>query len=348
MTGLRVLAAGPGVTIQDGGRHGSLRYGVTVAGPMDPLAHALANRALGNEPDAAAIEISLGGIEITAEDRPLTFAVAGGAFQITLDGQVLPGACVASLEPGATLKLRAGPAGVWCYLAVCGGIDVPPVLGSRATHGRTRMGGLEGRMLQAGDRLRTAAPAGTGIATGAILAPLLERPPEAIRVLLGPQHDYFAADQIEAFLTGPWTISIRGDRMACFLEGPKLTHRLGFNIPSDGVAMGAIQVPGEGLPIVLMADRQSTGGYPKIATVIGVDLGRLAQARPATQIRFQAVSHAQAVQALAEERAFLAGAILVEPLTRRTFSSDFLLGLTLVDGWIDALRPCLELKPPPR
>lgn len=339
MTGLRVLAAGPGCTVQDGGRHGSLRYGVTVAGPMDPLAHALANRALGNPPDAAAIEVSLGGIELTAEDHPLAVAIAGGAFQITLDGQVLPAASVARLEPGATLKLRAGADGVWCYLAVPGGIDVPAVLGSRSTHGRTRMGGLDGRMLQAGDRLPVRGSASPDLATGAIAVPLLHRPPGTIRVLLGPQQDYFAPDQIEAFLAGPWTISPRGDRMACFLEGPKLTHALGFNIPSDGVAMGAIQVPGEGLPIVLMADRQSTGGYPKIATVIGVDLGRLAQARPGTQIRFQAVSHDEAVRALAGERAVLARAIPIEAVTRSRFSSEFLLGERLVDGWIDALRP---------
>lgn len=333
---LRVLSAGPGVTVQDGGRHGYLRYGVTGAGPMDPLAHALANRALGNHGGAAAIEVSLGGIEVAAEGGPLTVAIAGGAFQVTSDGQTLPPAVVTRLDPGATLRLRAGSGGVWCYLAVAGGIILPQVLGSSATHTRTGMGGLDGRMLQAHDRLPAGMATRGEIATGLMVAPLLDRPPDTIRVLLGPQHDYFADDQIAAFLAGPWTISARGDRMACFLEGPRLSHRLGFNIPSDGVAMGAIQVPGEGQPIVLMADRQSTGGYPKIANVIGADLGRLAQARPGRQIAFRAVSHAEAVQALAEERSFLSGRIAVEPLTRSLFSSEFLLGLTLVDGWIDA------------
>lgn len=333
---LRVLSAGPGVTVQDGGRHGYLRYGVTGAGPMDPFAHAIANHALGNRSDAAAIEVSLGGIEVTAEGAAMTIAVAGGDFQIALDGQALPASVVVRLEPGATLKLRAGSAGVWCYLAVAGGVDLPQVLGSSATHTRTSMGGLDGRMLQAGDRLPAGASENGEIATGRIVAPLLERPADLIRVLLGPQHDYFSEDQIAAFLAGPWRISARGDRMACFLEGPKLSHKLGFNIPSDGVAMGAIQVPGEGQPIVLMADRQSTGGYPKIANVIGADLGRLAQARPGTQIAFRAVSHAEAVQALAEERSFLSGPITIEPLTRSSFSSEFLLGLKLVDGWIDA------------
>ncbi|PTM40011.1 biotin-dependent carboxyltransferase family protein [Bosea sp. 124] len=335
---LRLLSAGPGVTVQDGGRHGFLRYGVTGAGPMDPFAHAIANRALGNRADAAAIEVSLGGLELTVEGAPVTIAVAGGDFQIVLDGQALPPAVVARLEPGARLKLRAGPAGVWCYLAVAGGLALPQVLGSGATHARTGMGGLEGRMLQAGDRLPVGMATTGDTPAGVIVAPPLERPAGTIRVLLGPQDDYFAADQITAFLAGPWTVSARGDRMACFLEGERLSHKLGFNIPSDGVAMGAIQVPGEGQPIVLMADRQSTGGYPKIATVIGADLGRLAQARPGTQLAFRAVSHAQAVQARAEEHAFLTSPIAIEPLTRSLFSSEFLLGLNLVDGWVDARR----------
>ncbi len=338
MTALRILSAGPGVTVQDGGRHGYLRYGVTVAGPMDPFAHAVANRALGNAAGSAAIEVSLGGVEIAAEEQPVTVALAGGAFRATLDGEALPAAMVLRLEPGATLRLRAGDAGMWGYLAVAGGLDLPPVLGSQATHLRTGMGGPGGHMLRAGDSLPVGVETGGSTGPGEILAPLLDRPADLIRVLPGPQDDYFDAEAFTAFLAGPWRISERGDRMACFLEGPVLSHRLGFNIPSDGVAMGAIQVPGEGQPIVLMADRQSTGGYPKIATVIGADLGRLAQARPGTQIAFGAVSHAEAVRALAEERAFLAGPIPVEPLRRTTFSAEFLLARNLVDGWIDGLR----------
>jgi biotin-dependent carboxylase-like uncharacterized protein len=334
---LRVLSAGPGVTIQDGGRHGYLRYGVTGAGPMDRLAHATANRAVGNAATVAAIEVSLGGIEVTADDGAIAVAVAGGEFAITLDGQTLPPAVTALLEPGAKLRLRAGNSGSWCYLAVAGGFDLPPVLGSVSTHTRTAIGGLDGRALLAGDRLAIgSAQARQPSETGLIVAPLLDRPADTIRVILGPQADYFAKDQIEAFLAGPWEISARGDRMACFLEGPRLTHAKGFNIASDGIAMGAIQVPGEGQPIVLMADRQSTGGYPKIATIIGPDLGRLAQARPGTTIRFKEVTHAEAVAARAQESSFLAGPIGIEPLIRTQFTSEFLLGLNLVDGYVDA------------
>lgn len=333
---LRILSAGPGCTIQDSGRHGYLRYGVTGAGPMDPLAHAIANRALSNPAGAAAIEVSLGGIEVTSDDETLALAFAGGDFAATLDGQPLPSVAIAVIEPSAKLKLRAGASGNWCYLAVAGGLNVPLVLGSASTHTRTQIGGLQGRALKAGDTIRTGKPAYSAFFNAIIDAPMLDRPPETIRVLLGPQDDYFAPDEIEKFLAGPWQISARGDRMACFLEGPKLTHARGYNITSDGIAMGAIQVPGEGQPIVLMADRQSTGGYPKIATIIGPDLGRLAQARPGTSIRFRAISHKEAVAARAEEQTFLAAPIKVEPLIRTEFSSEFLLGLNLIDGYVDA------------
>lgn len=332
---LRILAAGPGITVQDGGRHGWLRYGVTAAGPMDALAFATANRVLGNHAGATAMEISLGGVEVAAEGGPLLLALAGGDFAVSLDGQALPPAVTLMLEVGARLRIRAGAAGCWCYLAVAGGFDLPKVLGSSATHVRSQTGGLDGRALRAGDRLP--APAAQPAAgTGAIVAPWLDRPAETIRVVLGPQDDYFAADQIAAFLTQPWTVGTRGDRMACFLEGVPLSHAGGYNIVSDGIAMGAIQVPGEGRPIVLMADRQSTGGYPKIATVIGPDLGRLAQARPGTVLRFRQVSITEAVAARAQDAAALSGQVAVEPLMRTMFSSEFLLGLNLIDGVVDA------------
>ncbi|TNC14481.1 biotin-dependent carboxyltransferase family protein [Methylobacterium terricola] len=334
---LKILAAGPGCTVQDEGRHGLLRYGVTGAGPMDPFAHAVANRALGNPRGAAAIEVSLGGLELTAENDPITVALAGGAFAISLDGQDLPPAVVVTVQPESTLKIRGGPGGAWCYLAVPGGLDVPLMLGSASTHTRTGIGGIDGRALRAGDRIAAPASGRPVVAAGRIDVPALDRPADTIRVIMGPQADSFSADQIERFLAGPWTVSTRGDRMACFLQGPTLTHARGYNIVSDGIAMGAIQVPGEGQPIVLMADRQSTGGYPKIATIIGADLGRLAQARPGTSFRFRRVEHAEAVDARQAEHDLLAGPIAVEPVIRTTFPSEFLLGLNLIDGCVDGL-----------
>lgn len=333
--GLRVLSAGAGATLQDAGRHGYLRYGITAAGPMDPLAHATANRALDRPAGATAIEVSLAGIEVTAEGAPLGVALAGGAFRVSLDGEPVPPAASLTLRPGATLALRAGRDGAWCYLALAGRIDVPPVLGSTATHTRSRIGGFDGRALRAGDLLPVRDPRPGPAEIHRLAAPWLDRPPEVIRVVPGPQDDYFAPDQFAAFLAGPWTVTPRGDRMACFLDGAPLVHARGFDIVSDGIAMGAVQVPGEGRPIVLMADRQSTGGYPKIATVIGPDLGRLAQAQAGTRLRFQAVSVAEAVAARRAEAAALAPPVALEPLVRTRFSPEFLLGRNLIGGVVD-------------
>ena len=341
---LRIISAGPGTTLQDAGRHFYLRFGITAAGPMDPLAHATANLAVGNARGATAIEVTLGGIEVTAEGRPLAIAIAGGDFAISLDGRPLPSGCVLlTLDPGAVLKIRAGQGGAWCYLAIAGRLDVSEVLGSHATHTRTGLGGIDGRALRAGDRLRVA-PSGAaavslGVYAAMFAAPWLDRPPGIIRVVLGPQEDYFAEDQIAAFRDGPWRVSTKADRMAFFIDGPTLTHIRGYNIVSDGIVMGAIQVPGNGRPIVLMADRQSTGGYPKIATVIGPDLGRLAQTRAGAEFRFEIVSVEQAVAARRAEAAALASGIVVEPLVRTNLSSEFLLGLNLIDGVVAAGMP---------
>ena len=341
---LRILQAGPGATLQDGGRHGYLRYGVTPAGPMDRLAFDTANRALGNAPGTTAIEVGLGGLEFSVEDAPLSVAIAGGDFSITQDGRRLPPAVLLRLEPGSVVRISAGSRGAWCYVALAGALDVPPMLGSTSTHARSGFGGIEGRGLAAGDRLAVAEP--RALASGVLEAPWLDRPSDVIRVILGPQDDYFETDQVEAFLDGPWALSVRGDRMAYFLEGPRLSHSQGFNIVSDGVAMGGIQVPGEGQPIVLMADRQPTGGYPKIATVIGADLGRLAQARPGSRLRFQAVSVDAAVAVRRAEWERVEAGVTITPLIRPEFSSEFLLGVDLTGGSVrsDTSTPVLAGK----
>ena len=336
MPHLAIDAAGPGVTLQDGGRHGYLRYGITAAGPMDPLMHATANRAVGDDRDATAIEVSSGGITVSAPDGAISLALVSTGFRVALDGEALPSAVALTLEPGRSLSVRAGGVGSWGYLAVCGRFDVPPVLGSTATHTRSGLGWLNGRGLAAGDRLDVTEARAASESPRRLLAPWLDRDAGQIRVVLGPQDDYFDAAHIAAFLAGPWTVSPRGDRMACFLDGTPLTHAKGHDIVSDGVAMGAIQVPGNGLPIVLMADRQSTGGYPKIATVIGADLGRLAQAQGGAKLSFRSVTITEAVAARRAEVEILRPAVPSEPVVRTEFASDFLLGLNLVDGVADA------------
>jgi biotin-dependent carboxylase-like uncharacterized protein len=328
---LKIIAAGPGVTLQDAGRHGYLRYGVTAAGPMDALAMATANLAIGRPAGAAAIEVSLGGIEVSAEGATLPVAIAGGNFDVTLDGQRMPSAVRLALTPGATLRVRAGVDGAWCYLAIGGKIDVAPMLGSNATHTRSSLGGIDGRALTAGDVLpvRDVGAGDSGAAT--LIAPWLEKSDDPIRVILGPQDDYFPRAQIEAFSRARWTVSNRSDRMAYFLDGASITPENGLGIVSDGIVMGAIQVLGDGRPMVLMADRQVTGGYPKIATVIGPDLGRLAQLRPGASLRFAITTIEEAVKSRRAVRAMLEAPIETT-LLRKDPSAEALLGANLISG----------------
>jgi 5-oxoprolinase (ATP-hydrolysing) subunit C len=328
---LRIIAAGPGVTLQDAGRHGYLRYGVTAAGPMDRLAMATANRAVGAAPGATAIEVSLGGIELTAEGAALPIAIAGGNFDVSLDGHRLPSAVRLALTPGARLRIRAGADGAWCYLAVGGSIDVAPVLGSNATHTRSSLGGIGGRALMASDLLPVRDVSSCEPGAAALTAPWLEQSNDPIRVILGPQDDYFSKAQIETFCRERWTISNRSDRMAYFLDGASIAPDNGLNIVSDGIVMGAIQVLGDGRPMVLMADRQVTGGYPKIATVIGPDQGRLAQMRPGTSVRFAVTTLDAAVAARRAERVILETPIEAVPL-KKDPSAELLLGSNLISG----------------
>ncbi|MFV0282012.1 MAG: biotin-dependent carboxyltransferase family protein [Rhodoblastus sp.] len=340
---LCIVQAGPGVTLQDAGRWGFLRFGVTQAGPMDALAHEFSNRMAGNDAGAAAIEISVGGLDLVVEEEPLECAVVAPGFRVTHEGRPLPDMCLVGLQPGEKLTFRAGHSGAWAYLAPAGDFLRESELGSLAMHVRT---GLGGAGIKAGDRLAVA-PSRTdaqqvralGSRTGArqtrALGPFRDAGESALRVIAGPQDDYFDAANFARFLDGPWTIGARSDRMAYVLEGPRLEHCRGFNIVSDGIVFGAIQVPGDGRPLVLMADRAPTGGYPKIATVISADLGRLAQMRPGAVLRFEAVSTQQAVAAWRQARAKMeaAGVALAG---RAELSSEELLARNLVGGVVSA------------
>ncbi|MBI1867554.1 MAG: biotin-dependent carboxyltransferase family protein [Methylocystis sp.] len=332
---LLVRSAGPGVTLQDAGRRGHLRFGVTPAGPMDAGAFAAATVAAGARPDVAAIEVSLGGVELEAQGEAISVAIAGGAFEVRCDGRKLPSACALRLEQGARLSVRPGPAGAWCYIAVGGCFDLPKVLGSLATHTRSQLGGLDGRALRAGDVLPIAHLSTAPASPQQILAPWLARPDAPVRVVLGPQDDYFTSRAIKSFLATTWRVSARSDRMAYGLEGATLEHGKGHDIVSDGVALGAIQVPGDGRPLVLMADRQPTGGYPKIANVIGADIGAVAQLRPGQSLSFAAVSIEEATAARRALRETIAkGAQLVA--APGDLSSEFLLSQNLIGGVSDA------------
>jgi biotin-dependent carboxylase-like uncharacterized protein len=333
---LRVLRAGPGATIQDRGRHGYQRYGVTSAGPMDWVAFRTANSTLGND-GAAVVEISFAGLEVICEDAPLALAYAGGAFLWRREGVLLPNAARLLLEPGQVLAARAGDSGAFAYLAVEGGFETPVTMGSRATHVRSAMGGIEGRMLRAGDALPAAS---TERADGAsfeatIDAPWLAREPDPFRVVLGPQDDYFAAETLCAFFEGQFTLTPLTDRMAYRFDGPDIAHARGYDIVSDAIALGAIQIAGDKKPLVLMADRQPTGGYPKLGHVVRADIGRLAQMRPGETCGFRAVSVAEARAALLlREDEIATTQQRLRPL-RREFTSESLFEANLIGGVVD-------------
>jgi biotin-dependent carboxylase-like uncharacterized protein len=250
-----------------------------------------------------------------AEGAPLAVAMAGGAFQIRLGRQPLPATVVLRLHPGARLSIHPGAWGAWCYLAVLGNFVLPSALGSVSTHVRS---GLGRPALGAGDFLPVE-PADSDLPPAATMeAPWLKREAECIRVSPGPQQDYFHGDQLRVFFETRWRVSSRSDRMAYMLEGPQLESVRGFNIVSDAIAVGAVQISGEGRPMVLMADGPPTGGYPKIATVIGPDVGRLAQLRPGREFRFVPVSIPGAVQARQTE-----ATIFSKPPSFRTVSLPF-------------------------
>ncbi|HZB38341.1 MAG TPA: biotin-dependent carboxyltransferase family protein [Beijerinckiaceae bacterium] len=335
MTALSVKACGPMTSIQDSGRFGWQRYGVSSSGAMDRLALAAANALVGNGPGAAAIEFMLMGGTFEAQGGSVRIAVAGAPCAVTLDGrQVLPMSAV-SLSAGEVVTVGPAQSGVYAYLAASGGFALNPQLGSLSLQPRAGIGGLGGRALQAGDLLPLIladAPDGPELALDPV--PL---DAATVRIVLGPQDDYFTKAGIETFLSSAYTVSREADRMGYRLTGPKIAHARGFNIVSDGIVTGSVQVPGSGEPIVMMADRQTTGGYPKLATVISADLRLVAQRRSGEAIRFAAVSIEEA-QALARERA---EAIRLLPAAARPLgaglpATEALLGLNLAGEAVDA------------
>jgi biotin-dependent carboxylase-like uncharacterized protein len=311
VSGLVVADPGLLTTVQDLGRFGHQRVGVPQSGPMDRAAFVVANRLVGNGDDAAGLECTIKGPRLEVRQTALV-AVAGAAMGFTVNGQEAPAWTAIRVRPGDVLGFQMASAGCRAYLAVAGGIDVPLVLGSRATYLRGRLGGFSGRALQKGDVLPVGVAAG-GAAREGRAVPTALRPTypaeRECRVILGPQDDRFTPDGIRAFLDGPYDVTPQADRMGYRLKGPVITHARGHDIVSDGIPLGGIQVPGEGQPIVLLADRQTTGGYTKIATVIGVDIGAIGQTRPGQRIRFRQVTLEDGHAALAAEAMWIGRAV---------------------------------------
>jgi len=297
MTSLVITSIGPASSVQDGGRHGAQRYGLTPSGAMDQLALAAANALVGNAPLAASIEIGPFAAAFTARDGAVRVALTGASRSAEIAGRGITFDSSVTVADGQTLTLGFARGGAFSYLAIEGGIAGEPMFGSLAVNARAGLGSPYPRPLQAGDALQVSA-------ASSALERRIELPPPAkgpIRVVLGPQDDEFAADMKALFLDSEWKISATSDRMGYRLEGPVIRHLGGHNIVSDGTVDGSIQVPGNGAPIVLMRDRGTSGGYPKIATVISADFGRFAQIPAGTGFQFRAVGMAAAQ---AEAKAF--------------------------------------------
>lgn len=302
---ISVIKPGLLSTVQDEGRAGYLAFGMPLAGAMDADAYAVANLLAGNPRGAAAIEMTLLGGAFRFEDEAYA-AIAGADMQATLDGERIAPGSAFSVPRGSVLVFSSAVEGARAYLAVRGGIDVPPVLGSRATYTRAGVGGVAGRALVVGDRIPVGPASSPPPARALGRRELPRRAPEiGLRVLLGPQDDRFAPEGLATFLGSAYRVTNRNDRMGYRLEGPSIRHRDGPDIVSDALLPGAVQVPGSGTPIVMMADAQTVGGYAKIACVISADLPRLAQARRGDVVRFARVDAGEAVRALRRTRARL-------------------------------------------
>jgi antagonist of KipI len=302
---LQVIKAGLLTTVQDLGRYGHQAAGVPVAGPMDAFSHRLANQLLGNDAGAATLEITLIGPELVCE-CDTTFAIAGGQFEVTCDDRLVPIGASFGVRAGQRIKFGRVLQGARAYLAVAGGVQTPTVLGSRATHLVSRMGGFEGRALAAGDRVPIAAattPRPHRKATGLTL-PSHGR--ALLRIVAGPQDHWFERDALKTIAGVSFRISPSSNRMGYRLQGPPLRRVQEGELISEPVGPGAIQVPAAGEPILLMADRQTAGGYPKIGHVISADLPIAGQLAPGDFIEFHVCTRQEAVAALiARERQLL-------------------------------------------
>ena len=297
MTRLVISAIGPASSVQDGGRLGAQRYGLTPSGAMDRLGLAAANCLAGNALFAPAIEIGPFGAALTVHGGAVRVGLAGATRSADLAGRAVAWETSVTIADGEVLKLGMARGGSFSYLAIEGAIVGEPMFGSLAVNARAGLGSPFPRPLQAGDELEVA-PASEG-AERRIDLPAIAHGP--IRVALGPQNDEFSEEAISLFLGSEWKISATSDRMGYRLEGPVIRHLHGHNIVSDGTVNGSIQVPGNGQPIVLMSDRGTSGGYPKIATVITADFGRFAQIPAGTAFSFKSVS---IEEAQAEARKF--------------------------------------------
>jgi biotin-dependent carboxylase-like uncharacterized protein len=337
LSGLKVLAPGLHTTVQDLGRIGYQNVGVPISGALDGFGLRLANALVGNLQGAAALEILVSGPSFEIAAGKVRVALVGAGASLAIRGErprtVSEGQSTTVLQ-GEVVRVVVGRQSACCYLAVEGGIAVPYMLGSASTYVRAGLGGLDGRALQRD----AVVPLAIGCASerGELRAPVTPPAPvdRPIRIVLGPQHKYFRKEALTTLLDAEFRVSKDTDRMGMRLDGPLLHHRTGWDIVSDAIATGSIQVPGSGQPILLLADHQTTGGYPKIATVISADLPRLGRCRPADRLRFVAVDPEAAEELCRQaEREFASLIAALEPVPDNSgLNLGLLYGENLISG----------------
>jgi len=311
MSGIQVVAPGLLTTVQDLGREGFGPMGVSASGAADAIALRLGNRLLGNAEEAAGLEMTLlGGAFLFSEGGVI--ALTGSDFGPTLEGAPVEMWSSVKVESGQTLRIGSTRSGARCYLCVQGGICVEDFLGSASTHLLSGLGGLEGRALRKGDVLQCG-PATTPFTKRRLAPQALQHlaPRKALRVTDGPQSDWFPESSQASFYTSAYRVAEESNRMGLRLEGSPLTNASGGRMITEGVALGAIQVPESGQPIVLFVEQQTTGGYPKIANVIAADLPSVGQLRPRDEVRFERVEMEAARGLFLAQEALLASEDLI-------------------------------------
>jgi biotin-dependent carboxylase-like uncharacterized protein len=298
---ITVLKPAVQTTVQDLGRRGFRHLGVGTAGAMDRLALMIGNYLVGNTEDAAALELCMPPARIRL-DAHCAIALTGADCSARLDHTPVVVGRRVVVEAGQTLHLGAARSGIRAYLCLSGGIDVPQILGSRSTDLSAAIGGLDGRLIRAGDVLKISPSTLPYSASAGVLLPQMGN---VMRVIAGPDCDGFTPDWPDTLLRGSWMVTSQSNRMGYRLDGPALIRRATEELKSHAVFPGVIQVPAGGAPIVLMADAQATGGYPRIASVIAADQWRLAQIAPGTSIQFELCTRVEALLALRKQHDYL-------------------------------------------
>ncbi len=297
---MKIITSGPLTTLQDMGREGYMSVGFSGNGAMDCYSMRLANILVGNDEGEGALEMTFMGI--SAEfDCDAVIAITGADMSPELNGSTIENYRAISVRSGDVLTMKTAKSGMRAYLAVAGGFDIEKKMGSLSTNLKCKLGGFEGRKLAAGDELPL--KRSTRLISDRIIQKRsVFSDSVTVRVILGPQDDYFTDNGIKTFFSKEYTVLEKSDRMGVRLGGDRIENKNGVDIISDGIAMGSVQIPASGEPIIMMADRQTTGGYAKIATVISADLMLIAQARPGTKISFKLVKEREAVSILKKQK----------------------------------------------